>query len=71
MHRVLATGLTDRQRQALVAELRGMPQAEIAAQLGLTRNALYKVTHDARQSLKRGLEAAGFGGEEVREAFGL
>ncbi len=30
MHRVLETGLTDRQRQALVAELRGMPQAEIA-----------------------------------------
>lgn len=71
MHRVLETGLTDRQRQALVAELRGMPQAEIAAQMGLTRNALYKLTYDARQSLKRGLEAAGIDGDEVREAFGL
>jgi RNA polymerase sigma-70 factor (ECF subfamily) len=47
MHRVLESGLTDRQRQALVAELRGMPQGEIAAQMGLTRNALYKLTHDA------------------------
>ena len=71
MHRVVETGLTDRQRQALVAELRGMPQGEIAAQMGLTRNALYKLTHDARQKLKRGLEAAGVGGDEVREAFGL
>lgn len=71
MHRVLETGLTDRQRLALVAELRGMPQAEIAAQMGLTRNALYKLTHDARQSLKRGLEAAGIDGDEVRAAFDL
>ncbi len=54
-----------------MAELRGMPQAEIAAQMGLTRNALYKLTHDARQSLKRGLEAAGIDGDEVREAFDL
>ena len=71
MHRVVETDLTDRQRQALVAELRGMPQGEIAAQMGLTRNALYKLTHDARQKLKRGLEAAGIGGDEVREAFDL
>lgn len=71
MRQVLVTGLTDRQRQALVAELRGMPQAEIAAQLGLTRNALYKLTHDARKKLKRGLEAAGIGEEEVRETFDL
>lgn len=71
MHRVLDNDLTDRQRQALVAELRGMPQAEIAAQMGLTRNALYKLTHDARQNLKRGLEVAGIGGDEVRESFGL
>jgi RNA polymerase sigma-70 factor, ECF subfamily len=71
MHRVIESGLTDKQRQALVAELRGMPQAEIAAQMGLTRNALYKLTYDARQSLKRGLEAAGIDGDEVREAFDL
>lgn len=71
MHRVLETDLTDRQRQALVAELRGMPQAEIAEQMGLTRNALYKLTHDARKNLKRGLEAAGISGDEVRVTFDL
>lgn len=71
MHRVIETELTDRQRQALVAEFKGMPQAEIAAQMGLTRNALYKLTYDARQSMKRGLEAAGIDGDEVRAAFDL
>jgi RNA polymerase sigma-70 factor (ECF subfamily) len=39
--------------------------------MGLTRNALYKLTHDARQKLKRGLEAAGIDGDGVREAFAL
>lgn len=71
LHRLIACGLTDRQRRALVAELKGVPQAEIAAQMGLTRNALYKLTHDARQGLRRGLEAAGIGGDEVRAAFDL
>jgi RNA polymerase sigma-70 factor (ECF subfamily) len=71
MHRVIETDLTDRQRQALMAEFKGMPQAEIAVQMGLTRNALYKLTHDARQSLKRGLEAAGIDGDEVRATFDL
>ena len=71
MHRVVETDLTDRQRQALVAELRGMPQGEIAAQMGLTRNALYKLTHDARQKLKLGLEAAGIDPDEVRKTFDL
>jgi RNA polymerase sigma-70 factor (ECF subfamily) len=71
MHSVLENELTDRQRQALVAELRGMPQAEIAAQMGLTRNALYKLTYDARQNLKRGIESAGISGDEVRESFDL
>lgn len=71
MHRVIDTELTDRQRQALVAEFKGMPQAVIAAQMGLSRNALYKLTYDARQSLRRGLEAAGIDGDEVREAFDL
>lgn len=71
MHRLLKSDLTDRQRRALVAELRGMPQAEIADQMGLTRNALYKLTHDARKNLKRGLEAAGIGREAVATAFDL
>ena len=60
--------LTDRQRTALLAELRGMPQDEIAAQLGSNRNALYKLTHDARKRLKRAIEVAGFGVDDLTGA---
>jgi RNA polymerase sigma-70 factor (ECF subfamily) len=69
MHEVIRTSLTEKQRSALLAELRGMPQDEIARHLGSNRNALYKLTHDARKRLKRGLEAAGFTAEDIGAAF--
>jgi RNA polymerase sigma-70 factor (ECF subfamily) len=69
MHEVIRTGLTEKQRSALLAELRGMPQDEIARLLGSNRNAIYKLTHDARKRLKRGLEAAGFTAEDIGAAF--
>ena len=69
MHELIRNGLTTKQREALLAELRGMPQDEIARQLGSNRNALYKLTHDARKRLKRGLEAAGFTAEDIGAAF--
>jgi hypothetical protein len=46
-----------------------VPQAELAARLGLNRNALYKLGHDARQKLKRGLLAAGVTEDDVRDVF--
>ncbi len=57
--------LTARQRTALLAELKGMPQDEIARNLGSNRNALYKLTHDARTKLKKRLEAVGYTAEDV------
>ena len=69
MHEVIRNGLTTKQREALLAELRGMPKDEIARQLGSNRNAVYKLTHDARKRLKRGLEAAGFTAEDIGAAF--
>jgi RNA polymerase sigma-70 factor (ECF subfamily) len=69
MHEVIRTGLTEKQRAALMAELRGMPQHEIARHLGSNTNALYKLTHDARKRLKRGLEAAGITAEDIGTAF--
>jgi len=69
--RVLEEGLTERQRTAITAELNGMPQEEIAHQLGTNRNALYKLTYDARRKLKDGLVSAGITEDEVRLAFGL
>jgi RNA polymerase sigma-70 factor, ECF subfamily len=69
MHRVIQEQLTDKQWLALTAELNGMPQDEIARQLGSNRNAVYKLTHDARRKLKAGLEAAGFDAESCLEAW--
>lgn len=69
MYRVIDTDLTEKQRTVLLAEMRGMTQEEIARQMGTNRNALYKLSHDARQGLKRGLEHAGFDAGEFAAAF--
>lgn len=68
MHDVMDRHLTPRQKAVLTAELRGMPQEEIARHLGSNRNAVYKLTHDARKSLKRALEAAGYGPADLHSA---
>lgn len=69
MYRILESELSERQRTAVIAELQGMPQEEIGRRLGTTRNAVYKLGHDARRKLKLGLEASGFDAEEIRAAF--
>jgi RNA polymerase sigma-70 factor (ECF subfamily) len=60
MYRIIHTELTERQRTALLAELKGMPLEEIGRRLGSNRNAVYKLTHDARKRLKQSLESAGY-----------
>ena len=69
MYDVIRHDLTLKQRTVLHAELKGMPQAEIARHLGSNRNAIYKLTHDARKRLKHGLESAGYRLDDVRAAF--
>jgi RNA polymerase sigma-70 factor (ECF subfamily) len=69
MYRIIQTELTAKQRMALLAELRGMAQDEIVRQMGSNRNALYKLTHDARLRLKKGLEAAGYEAGDIVEAI--
>ena len=69
MQRVISEQLTGKQWLALTAELNGMPQDEIARQIGSNRNAVYKLTHDARRKLRAGLEAAGFDAESWLEAW--
>jgi RNA polymerase sigma-70 factor (ECF subfamily) len=61
--------LTDKQRQALVAELRGMPLEDIARCLGSNRNAVYKLTFDARKRLRQSLEAAGYRAIDIQAAI--
>ena len=63
----IATELTERQRLAIVCELRGIPTVEIAAQLGTNQNALYKLVHDGRKKLRTALAARGFGETTVRQ----
>lgn len=69
LERAIAETLTERQRIVIVAELRGLPQEELATRLRTNRNALYKVGHDARRALLRALEAEGFDAGHVRWAF--
>ena len=61
--------LSDRQRTAILAELSGTPSIVIAKSLGINRNALYKLTHDARIKLKDYLLGTGMSLDDVRGAF--
>lgn len=69
LYDVIHNELTGKQRTALLAELKGMPQEEIARYMGSNRNAVYKLTHDARKRLKHGLEAAGYQASDIHAAF--
>jgi RNA polymerase sigma-70 factor (ECF subfamily) len=69
VRRVIDEDLTDKQRQALVAKIQGMPLEEVARRMGSNRNALYKLLYDARQALKHGLLAEGLTAEEILAAF--
>lgn len=69
LRQAISSQLTERQRLALTAELNEMPQSEIARQLGTTRNTVYKLTHDARKTLKRVLNEAGITAEMVGWVF--
>jgi len=72
LRRLIATELTEKQRQALIAiHIQGMPLAEVASRLGTNRNALYKLLHDARQRLKKKLEEEGLSPQDVMAAFSL
>jgi RNA polymerase sigma-70 factor (ECF subfamily) len=61
--------LTERQWTAITAELGGMPLPQIAEKLGSNTNSLYKLLHDARKKLRRGLAASGYTIDDVREAW--
>jgi RNA polymerase sigma-70 factor (ECF subfamily) len=50
--------LTEKQRDALMAVMvHGMPMEVVAEKMGTNRNALYKLLHDARMSLRKALIA--------------
>jgi RNA polymerase sigma-70 factor, ECF subfamily len=61
--------LTEKQWTAITAELAGMPLPQLADKMGSNTNSIYKLLHDARKKLRRGLEASGFTIEDVHEAW--
>ena len=65
---IIENELTPRQRDVMLCELSGMPQEEIARQLGSNRNAVYKLFHDSRRAIRRALEARGLGWAEITRA---
>ncbi len=65
IHAIIEEKLTQKQRDVLQAELSGMPQEEIGRRLGSNRNAIYKLTHDARKKLKKELEQRGYSQEDL------
>jgi len=67
--RIIMEELTDKQRKALMAIMEGFPLEEAAQRLGMNRNALYKLMHDARLRLKKRLEKEGLTPQQVLSVF--
>ncbi|MEK7329060.1 MAG: sigma factor-like helix-turn-helix DNA-binding protein, partial [Chloroflexota bacterium] len=62
--------LTAKQLQAMIAVgVKGMPLEEAARRMGMKRNALYKLLHDARLRLKRRLAREGLSAAELLAVF--
>lgn len=67
---IIAQELTEKQRQALTSmQIQGMPASEVARRMGMKRNALYKLLHDARKRLKQRLAEEGLSAEDVLASF--
>lgn len=68
--KVMAEKLTERQRQAITAvRVNGAPLDEVAERMGMKRNALYKMLHDARTKLQQELTASGMSPQEILAVF--
>ena len=62
--------LTEKQRTVMVATaIRGISPTEIAEELGMKPNAVYKVLHDARSRLKSRLQLEGLSVGDVLSVF--
>ncbi len=71
VERMIDEELTDRQRVAMLAVVKGgMPMEEIAQRLGTNRNALYKLLFDARKRMQQRLvEQTGIDAQELLTMF--
>ncbi len=71
LRHAIENDLTPKQRAAILGELREMPFDQIVELLGTSRNAAYKMLHDARRALKQRLHGAGITGADIQNAFNL
>ena len=71
LQNLIDTELTEKQRLAIRAFLSGFATDEIAEQLKMNRNAVYKLIHDARQKLKDGFARAGLTSENIFDELSL
>lgn len=70
VQRMMMEDLTERQRQALAAVvLHAVPMGEVARRMGMERNALYKLLHDARLRLKNRLARDGMSVDDLLAVF--
>jgi RNA polymerase sigma-70 factor (ECF subfamily) len=70
LQHIIETELNERQRAAIVGVHRlGLSMDEVAEMLGLNRNALYKLLHDARQRIKARLLARHLTEGDILAAF--
>lgn len=70
VERLIKKELTEKQRKAMIAiNIQGMPIAEVARRMDTSRNALYKLLHDARLRLKQRLADEGFTPADVLSVF--
>lgn len=69
LRQLISEQLTDRQRQAMMAVLQGMPLEEVARRMDTNRNALYKLLHDARQRLQQQMLEEGLSAQDMLSAF--
>ena len=67
---VMTNELSEKQRQALYARMVwNTPTAVLAEEMGVSHNTLYKLIHDARKRLRKGLLARGLSPEDLLASF--
>lgn len=70
VQQLLLHGLTEKQRTALIAlVIHGLSPEQIAAEMAMKTNAVYKLLHDARLRLRTLLEKQGLTPAQVLQAF--
>ena len=71
LYRIIEQDLTKLQRLALISvHFQGVPVAVLAQQLNSSPNTIYKLLHDARKKLKKGLEKQHYSEADVLAIFG-